>query len=256
MLRSTRPFLVAFALLALLATPAGAKRSRLAHLVMPIADAWEYAEKGDRVVIEGVVVSSAGSRIFLIRDDSGEMHLRIPESLRREHGVPQRHERIRVAGRFTDSYLDEGKRGIHVQALERLGRDDAKSGGEGAAATPPARPRKAAAPAASDASPAAPAPRVISPRTPADWKERLGDARQRLLRAERASKQANTDFARAVSAGGSEDAVDPAITRRREEADAELAAARQDIPKLVEGARSAGVDPKILDIYESWTVKR
>jgi hypothetical protein len=186
------------------------------------------------------------------------MYLRIPEFLRREHGVPQRHERIRVAGRWTNAYLEKDIKGMHVQELERIGRDTGRGAeaSDETSALERSKPAKTAAPVTDGAPPAAPDLQVIAPRTPADWKERLGDARQRVLRAEKDAQEANAVFARAVHTGGSEEAVDPAITTRRQQSNDELAAARREIPKLVEGARSAGVDPKILEIYESATIKR
>lgn len=252
---SARPILMTLALCALLAVPAAAWKSRLEGLVVPIAEAHEFADKGDRIVVEGVVQDSADARIFRIRDDTGDLYLRIPESLRREHGVPQRHERIRVAGRWTDAYLDKDIQGIHVQILERLGRDGARSGAPGPAVEPAPAPQTSP-PAAASSDPSAPKKQVFAPRTSAAWKQRLGDARQRVLRAEREAQQANAEFARAVNAQGSEEAVDPAIAQRRKRTDAELAAARQEIPELVTAARSSGVDPKILEIYERATLRR
>ena len=74
--------------------------NRLAGLVIPISEAFEHAKSGDRFVIEGVVIDQKDDRIFRLRDDSGDMYVRITENLRREYGTPKLNELIRVAGRY------------------------------------------------------------------------------------------------------------------------------------------------------------
>ena len=226
---------------------------RLEGLVMPIAEAGEKAESGDRFAIEGVVVASTSDRIFTLRDDSGEMYVLIPEFLTRKHGFPKRNEVIRVAGRFAHAHLDQSITGMKAQDLERLGKQGARVGapsGEEAAA--PSSTATANRPA-----PAAPGEvRVKSPSVPAEWKERLGDTRQRLLAAEKDAQESRTAYARALREAGSKSAVDPAITARMNAAEAELAQVRRELPELVEGARQAGVDPKLLSLYEEMTRPR
>jgi hypothetical protein len=235
------------------AATATAWTDRLEGLVMPIAEAQEKAESGDRFAIEGVVVASTSDRLFTLRDDSGQMYVLIPEFLTREHGFPKRNEVIRVAGRFAHAPLDRDVTGMKAQDLERLGNQGARVGapsGEAAATS-------GTGPAPARPAPAAPGElRVKSPSVPAEWKQRLGDTRARLLAAEKDVQVARTAYARALRDAGSESAVDPAITARMRTAEAELAAVRRELPELVEGARQAGVDPKLLALYEEMTLPR
>ena len=55
---------------------------------IPIADARKYADTGDYLTVEGVVVSSSQNRVFTIRDESGEMVVVIPQYIIRDQGVP------------------------------------------------------------------------------------------------------------------------------------------------------------------------
>jgi uncharacterized protein YdeI (BOF family) len=243
----TRFFCIIAGLLLGAVATATAWTDRLEGLVMPISEAQEKAESGDRFAIEGVVVESKSGRVFTLRDDSGEMYILIPDFLVRKHGTPKRNEVIRVAGRFDKKHLDPGITGMKVQDLERLGKQGARVGSpsgeeEATSGAEAARTRPA---------PASPGQvRVKSPSVPAEWKERLGDARDRLLAAEKDVQVARTAYARALRDAGSKSAVDPAITARMDAAEAELAQVRREMPKLVEDARQAGVDPKLLSLYE------
>jgi hypothetical protein len=237
----TRFFCIIAGLLLGAVATATAWTDRLEGLVMPISEAQEKAESGDRFAIEGVVVESKSGRVFTLRDDSGEMYILIPDFLVRKHGTPK------LAGRFDKKHLDPGITGMKVQDLERLGKQGARVGSpsgeeEATSGAEAARTRPA---------PASPGQvRVKSPSVPAEWKERLGDARDRLLAAEKDVQVARTAYARALRDAGSKSAVDPAITARMDAAEAELAQVRREMPKLVEDARQAGVDPKLLSLYE------
>ena len=146
-----RILLFTAALAALAAAPASAWKGALEGQVIPIAHAHEYAESGDRFVIEANVVKQKGDRLYLVRDDSGEIYVLISNSLQREHGAPDKHETIRVAGRYAQEPLDKDISGIVAQDMERLGRTPARQGSpdsHGAAAAPAPKPA-ADAPAAS-----------------------------------------------------------------------------------------------------------
>lgn len=249
----TRFFCIIAGLLLGAVATATAWTDRLEGLVMPISEAQEKAESGDRFAIEGVVVESKSGRVFTLRDDSGEMYVLIPDFLIRKYGTPKRNEVIRVAGRFDKKHLDPGITGMKVQDLERLGKQGARVGGPSG---------EEEATSGADAARGHPVPaaqgqvRVKSPTVPAEWKERLGDMRDRQLAAEKEVQVARTAYARALRDAGSKSAVDAAITGRMEAAEAELAQVRRELPELVEGARQAGVDPKLLSLYEDMTRPR
>ena len=94
----------------------------------PIAEVHERAESGDHVIVEGVVVSvrsGMGSlRIATIEDDTGSVIIALPQHLRREiETTPGRsplHERVRVAGKWDNAYMDKGTWGIRASAIERV----------------------------------------------------------------------------------------------------------------------------------------
>ena len=173
-----RVLLLAAAISVLAAAPASAWKGLLESQVIPIARAQDHAASGDRFVIEGIVINSKDDRVFLVRDDSGEMYVVIPDFLKREHGVPGKRERIRVAGRYDHKHLEPAITGMRVQDMERLGKAGAK---QGSAAEP------APAPARAATEPAAPAPNASAhaPSTSEEWKNRLAGARQELLAAEK-----------------------------------------------------------------------
>lgn len=241
-----RILLWTLAVAALAALPAGAWKGELEGQPIPIARAYDHAESGDRFVIEGAVVDTRDDHIFLLRDDSGEMYVLIPDSLQREHGVPGKHERIRVAGRYDRKHLDQDVTGMRVQDMERLGRPGAERGSvvtsEAEGAPTPTR-------AAPD--PAAPAPNVTvhAPSTPEEWKERLGSARRELLAAQKELEHANAAYAREVREAQAPADANSAVASNLEQAEARLLRARQALSPMIEEARRAGVSPELLDLY-------
>jgi uncharacterized protein YdeI (BOF family) len=241
-----RSLLLAAALSALVAAPAGAWKGALESQVIPIARAQEYAESGDRFVVEGIVVDSKDDRFFLLRDDSGQMYVVIPDFLKREHGAPGAHERIRVSGRYDQAKLDPEITGMRVQELERLGKAGPAHG-----STPEGSAEAAPAPTSAAARPAAPAPgaTVRAPSTPDEWKERLAGARQELLAAERELDIVNAAYAHELRDAKTPADVDPAVAANLERAEARVLRARQALPGLVEEARNAGVSPELLELY-------
>jgi uncharacterized protein YdeI (BOF family) len=241
-----RFLLLVAAISALVAAPASAWKGALESQVIPIARAQDHAESGDRFVVEGIVVDSKDDRIFLVRDDSGEMYVVIPDFLKREHGVPGTHERIRVSGRYDHKKLDPEITGMRVQEMERLGK-------AGPAHSSAPEDSAEAAPAATSAAarPAAPAPgaTVRAPSTPDEWKARLAGARQELLAAEKALDEANAAYGHELRDAKTPADVDPAVAANLERAEARVLSARQALPGLVEEARNAGVSPELLELY-------
>ena len=87
----------------------------------------ERAESGDYVIVEGVIVdvrSGMGSlRLATIEDDTGSVIIALPQHLRREiETTPGRspfHERVRVAGKWDNAYMDKGTWGIRATAIQR-----------------------------------------------------------------------------------------------------------------------------------------
>jgi len=239
-----RVLLLAAAVGALVAAPASAWKGWLESQVIPIARAQDHAASGDRFAIEGIVINSKDDRVFLVRDDSGEMYVVIPDFLKREHGIPGKHERIRVAGRYDHKHLEPAITGMRVQDMERLGRAGATQGSAPAGAA-----EAAPAPTRAVADPAAPAPNASAhaPSTPDEWKNRLAGARQELLAAEKELDAANAAYARELRDAPAD--VDPAVAANLERVEARVLRARQALPGLVEEARNAGVSPELLDLY-------
>ena len=94
----------------------------------PIAEVHERAESGDYVIVEGVIVkvsSGMGSlRLATVEDDTGSVIIALSDYLRRElETTPGRsplHERVRVAGKWDNAYMDKGTWGIRATAIERV----------------------------------------------------------------------------------------------------------------------------------------
>jgi hypothetical protein len=120
MVMSIRTFVFLLALL--VAAPAIAWKGTMAGEVRSIESVRENGEKGDRVAIRGQVVQEAiNDKIWMLRGDTGEMYVRIPESLRRSTGSPKMGDDVICWGRYTNAYLDEGTWGVHCQKLEIVG---------------------------------------------------------------------------------------------------------------------------------------
>ena len=76
-------------------------------------------EKGEYLSLDGEVIRRSRGDLFLLDDGTGTIWVRIPESVRRAEGAPQDYERIRVFGKYTHAYLDDGIWGIAVSTLKR-----------------------------------------------------------------------------------------------------------------------------------------
>lgn len=112
-----RIWLVALACV-VLAGEARAWKGALGKGVIAIATVAELAEKGDPVTITGRVVWEQDKLIFRLKDDSGEMLVRIPESVRRTSGTPRRGDEVICGGKYTRAYLDDTVWGVHCEQLE------------------------------------------------------------------------------------------------------------------------------------------
>lgn len=107
------------------ALPAGGEKGAMARRVMPIAKVLELAEEGDRFTVEGQVVEiftgQGQNQVYQIADDTGEIHVMIPNFLHREQGTLERGERLRVSGQYAHALGTRNVWGIRVFELERLG---------------------------------------------------------------------------------------------------------------------------------------
>ena len=101
-----------------LAGSAQAWKGGLATGVIPIEAVRKNAEKGDRVTIQGRVEMVEEDRFFRLRDDTGTMIVRIPESVRRRDGQPEMQNNLICWGRYAHAYLEKDIWGVHCQKLE------------------------------------------------------------------------------------------------------------------------------------------
>ena len=236
-------------LMLIVAVPASAWKGHIQKGVASIADVQEKAEVGDYFAIQGVVVKKAGKRLFTVRDDTGEMAVLIPENLTRKFGMPRVGEQVVLSGKYDREKLDKNLHGMRVITLELQG----KVTGSGPAAqsnvatTPTPIDREAIRPTSE--------PSVMTSKVPADWKTRLGDARQEWMAAVAESEDAHGDYARAIHQAGSEEAVGSALRERATTSDERLNRAEENVAKLVEQAREAGVSQETLELYERATTR-
>jgi hypothetical protein len=82
------------------------------------------------------------------------------------------------------------------------------------------------------------------------WIDRLSHARRRVLSARHSFDEANAAYARALYEKMPEGEQLRALASHRTSANAELAKALEAVPGLVERARSDGVSPEVLELYE------
>jgi uncharacterized protein YdeI (BOF family) len=247
--RSARAILFLLAVAAL-AMPAAAWKSDLSEQVMSIAQAHDGADLGDVFAIEAEVVREEMDQIFLLKDDSGEMYVRLPSRILREQGAPERGERVRAAGPLIRETLDRKHQGMAVQRLERHVEH---------ATRPPPAPSPPASPAAEEGE-QLPAsfgdPQVFRPSMSREWVERLGTARQELLEAREDLREADAAYGRELRRAGEPADMDPTIVERHNRAEQRVVAARLAIPPLVEEARREGVPDDILALYERTNAPR
>ena len=97
-------------------------------------------------------------------------------------------------------------------------------------------------------------PTVTYTPTAGPWRDKLQDARRRVLDATAKLDDINAAYARALyeQADASQIAVH---VKQRARAQKQLSEARAAIPPRVEGARQDGVSPRILELYEQATLR-
>jgi uncharacterized protein YdeI (BOF family) len=220
------------------------------------------AREGDSVTLQGRVVSIRNSRLFKLEDEAGsEIVVVIPDYVQREHGKPVNGEVIRVRGKYDHkTFVDSGSKdkgpvektwGVRVSEIvrnvETSGRNPHRP--DPSATTPVERFGAKEAPAAPEG-----LVTVGTPNTPTALKERLAAARQRALKARKGLESANVALNRAESEGtpaGKRSALADDRARAQQEYDESIAA----IAPLVEEAHAAGVDPKVIELYEAGITK-
>jgi hypothetical protein len=220
------------------------------------------ARDGDAVTLKGRVVSVSRSRFFTLVDESGgQIVTVIPNYLQREIGTPGTGETIRVRGQYDHkTFLDYGKTktsdpqktwGIRVTAVDR----NLTASGRNPELADRPMPDATSAPAPS-ATPAAPAEvvTIATPTIPGALTERLSVARKRALKAQEDLENANAAQARGTYRKV-EGAEMDALSANQKRAQQEYAGAIAEIPPLVEEARQAGLDPKLIELYEAGITK-
>jgi len=94
----------------------------------PIEELHERAESGDHVVVEGLIVDfrsgQSSYELATIEDDTGQVLVALPQHLRRnvemKAGENPLHQRVRVAGKWANKYMDKGTWGVLASAIERV----------------------------------------------------------------------------------------------------------------------------------------
>ena len=212
----------------------------------PIADARKSVEIGQHFAIEGVVVDIVDKRFFTLRDDTGEMIVAIPDYITRAHGMPVKHERVRVQGKFDRKKLDHSIEGMRVYSLRRLG---TATGGRG-------NPEPEATEIVPQPVPAAAMegkPSGVESRQPMLQKELRDRMRAHARAYDTARKQAEAAslrYARAATAAGPEGRIDPKVIAEMEAADARVREIQSGVPALADEARKAGLEESAVQLYE------
>ena len=257
------PLLLCVSALALFASIAQAedRPSRLG-LSWGVERIHSEAREGDTVTLEGRVVSISRSRFFTLQDAAGDQIVTdIPNHLMRDTGKPKSGETIRVRGKYdhkTHLDVDKSKKadtrknwGIRVSAIDRNVSTSGRNTGAPEHVTPSSTTGEKAAPAAPMGSALG---TVGTPNTPAELKARLTAARKHVLATQKKLDDSKADFARGEYRkveGAERDALSANQKRAQQEYDEAVAV----ISPLVEEAREAGVDPKVLELYEAGITK-
>ena len=218
------------------------------------------AREGQVVTLQGRVVSVSRSRFFTLEDVSGKQMISvIPEHLLRETGKPKRGETIRVRGKYDHKTLldvekskksdSEGIWGIRVSSVDR----NVPSSGRNPS---PADPMASSAGSDTKAAPAAPMSAVTigTPNIREELKERLTVARKSALAAQKKLEDANAEWARGEYRkveGAERETLSGSQKRAQQEHDEAIAA----MLPLVEEAHEAGLDPKLIKLYEAGITK-
>jgi len=218
------------------------------------------AREGQVVTLQGRVVSVSRSRFFTLEDVSGKkMITLIPEHLQREIGKPKKGETIRVRGKYGHKTLLDVEKsmktvsdntwGIRVSSVDR----NVPSNGRNPS---PADPVAESAGPDTKAAPAAPLSAVTigTPNIREELKVRLTVARKGALAAQKKLEDANAEFARGEYRkveGAEKEVLSGSQTRAQQEYDAAIA----EMLPLVEEAHEAGLDPKLIELYEAGITK-
>ena len=218
------------------------------------------AREGQVVTLQGRVVSVSRSRFFMLQDVSGkQMITLIPEHLLREIGKPEKGERIRVRGKYGHKTLldvEKSKKsvsdntwGIRVSSVDRNIPSSGRNPSPADRVAPNTGPDMKAAPAAPLS-----AVTIGTPNTPEELKVRLSVARKSALAAQKKLEDANAESARGEYRkveGAEREALSGSQTRAQQEYDEAIA----EMLPLVEEAHEAGIDPKLIEIYEAGITK-
>ncbi len=116
----------------------------------------------------------------------------------------------------------------------------------------PASPEAPAGPAAPKQMEGQPAVNITP--TAGVWRDRLRDARRRVLEATAQLDDVNAEYARVLYEHGDDAELIKSHHAKRQAAQAKLQEARQAVPPLVEAARKDGVSPRVLELYEQATL--
>jgi uncharacterized protein YdeI (BOF family) len=212
-----------------------------AGAVQSIAEVHESAEIGERVMVEGQVVYTRRGKFFEIEDDSGKMMLLIESTEITNFGEPELYERIRVEGSYDHAHLHKQNRGIRVRNIVRN--------------LPEPKAAAKVAPEEGEVSFPATVPppqggNVVETSLTDDTRSLLREARQRVLRARAELKAADMEYGKALGREESDPAILAEISDRQNRAMAELSAAMQAIPGVVEAARKGGASDETLKLYQ------
>lgn len=109
-----------------LSAPAFAWKGQPPKGTSSLAEVHAKAEKGDIVVVEGVIAeigtASGTARLVTLDDGTDTVLVRVPENMLRrlnDGKEPQLGRRVRVSGRWDHAYLDKDVWGIQALDAER-----------------------------------------------------------------------------------------------------------------------------------------
>ena len=233
---------------------ATAWQGRLEKSVVTISQVQQLAEKGDHFVIEGEITTNvrAGVKnVLVLNDGTGELTIRIPDFVRREQGLPDGGEYVRVAGQYDYESLNREVWSLVVQKMERHLEAPRRSN------TPPPAPlaiRDAARPELLVKENWGSQTQFITPAADREIIEKLRVARQNLLAARRDLMTVNVEYARAFDRVEQTSDVDADLRNRLAEAEAREMDARKAVAPLIVEAERAGVSSKLLEVYKRSTL--
>jgi uncharacterized protein YdeI (BOF family) len=246
----------------LLAGTAAAQNEDYSTQILPqsIEQLRSVSREGDYVTVEGRVLrAKPADNLYMIEDDTGTIIVKIPNHIVRDTGKPARQETIRVSGvyghktfvdvRSIKPSSDGSEWGIRVRQLDRKlagsgSNPNPDTAGDGDVSTSEARKAsRESAPAALDSN-------VRSPKLKSEAKQRMADARKRVLELKRETAEAEAAYARGLHTQMGPDEL-AYLEAKLEASEQELAEARAAIGPLAEEARESGVDERTIRLYEA-----